>query len=175
MTKPVSAQGIAALTEQLSRILHSEGYVEGLYPAQWTALRYFSQALPSSRTTAELARYQGMSLGPVARTVRTLVEKGLLARVANPHSRRADLITVTGSGQKLLTRDPRNRIAAIVETLPDGQKAALAQALEGFVGGLLTVAQGCDYGRGENSRRTADAEPVDTRAAELESELCATP
>ena len=54
-----------------------------------SALRFFTAAPPTSRTTAGLARYQGMSLGPVAQTVRPPVEKRLLACVANPVSRRA--------------------------------------------------------------------------------------
>ena len=71
MQVQISSVGIAALIERASRLIHSIGYAEGLYPAQWTALRFFSEAPPSARTTAGLARFQGMSLGPVARTVRT--------------------------------------------------------------------------------------------------------
>ncbi|MEI6986683.1 MAG: MarR family transcriptional regulator, partial [Rhodospirillaceae bacterium] len=70
MQAQISTVGIAALIERASRLVHSIGYAEGLYPAQWMALRFFTEAQPSARTTAGLARFQGMSLGPVARTVR---------------------------------------------------------------------------------------------------------
>ncbi|MEI7607236.1 MAG: MarR family transcriptional regulator [Rhodospirillaceae bacterium] len=133
MQTEISSVGIATLIERAARIVHSLGYAEGLYPAQWVALRYFSEAPPSNRTTAALAHYQGMGLGPVARTVRTLVDKGLLARAANPASRRADLIAVTATGKALLNSDPQNAIAAVVETMPAEHRVALATALEVLV------------------------------------------
>lgn len=141
MQMQISSEGIAALVERSSRLIHSIGYAEGLYPAQWTALRFFSEAPPSSRTTAGLARFQGMSLGPVARTVRTLVEKGLLARAANPASRRADLIAVTALGQTLLRRDPRAAIAASIDALPLEERVALAGAMEHLLHALLAIQQ----------------------------------
>ncbi len=137
MVIEVSSTGLAALIERASRLIHSLCYAEGLYPAQWVALRYYSEAPPSSRTTAALAHYQGMSLGPVARTVRTLVEKGLLARVANPASRRADLITVTTTGHAMLINDPRVSIAAVVQEMPQEHQVALATALEVLIPALF--------------------------------------
>ena len=137
MITPVSTIGLAALIDRASRLIHSISYAEGLYPAQWVTLRYFTEAPPSSRTSGALAHYQGMSLGPVARTVRTLVEKGLLARVANPASRRADLITVTAAGLAKLKNDPRVSVAAVVEQLPAEQREALAIALEVLIPALF--------------------------------------
>ncbi|MBI1206307.1 MAG: MarR family transcriptional regulator [Azospirillum sp.] len=158
MHTQISSQGIAALIEQASRLIHSLGYAEGLYPAQWTALRFFSEAPASARTTAGLARFQGMSLGPVARTVRTLVEKGLLARAANPLSRRADLIAVTSSGQDLLKRDPREAMAATIEAMPSEQREALAVAMEALLYGLFALQRSHD--RGNGGRVNGGSEPV---------------
>ena len=149
MVIAVSSTGLAALIDRASRLIHSLGFAEGLYPAQWVALRYFREAPPSSRTTAALAHYQGMSLGPVARTVRTLVEKGLLARVANPASRRADLITVTATGRATLINDPRLTIAAVVKEMPLEQQVALANTLEIVIPALLG-----DYPVSENKTNT---------------------
>ncbi len=139
MHRRVSSTGIAALIEQVSRLTHSAGYAEGLYPAQWTALRFFSEAPASARTTAGLARFQGMSLGPVARTVRTLVDKGLLARAANPLSRRADLIAVTNRGRTLLESDPRRAVAAAIDRMPAVQRETLATAMEDLLYGLFQM------------------------------------
>ena len=130
MQPHVSTAGIAALIERSARLLHAIGYAGGLNPAQWVALRYFSEAPPIIRTTADLARYQGMSLGSVSRTVRTLVEKNLLARADNPASRRADLIALTSAGHALLKNDPNKAVVAIVETMLTNQREALATALE---------------------------------------------
>ena len=144
MQVQISSVGIAALIERASRLIHSIGYAEGLYPAQWTALRFFSEAPPSARTTAGLARFQGMSVGPVARTVRVLVAKGLLARVTNPASRRADLITVTVGGQGFLKRDPRVAIAALIEGIPGKERIALATMLEALIPSLYSQREDLD-------------------------------
>ncbi|CAK0769467.1 hypothetical protein CCP2SC5_480008 [Azospirillaceae bacterium] len=147
MQTTISSAGIAALIEQTSRLVHSSGYAEGLYPAQWTALRFFADAPPSGKTTAALARFQGMSLGPVARTVRTLVDKELLARSPNPANKRADIISVTPSGMALLQRDPRSVMSEALGRLPDDQQVALATALEVLLVSLL-----------EKNRRRSKAE-----------------
>ena len=78
-----------------------------------------------------------MSLAPVARTVRTLVDKGLLARVANPKSRRADLITVTVQGQAILNKDPRRLIADVIGNITADQRESLALGMEALVLTLL--------------------------------------
>lgn len=132
----ISIEGVATLIEQTARLLHSAGHAEGLYPAQWMALRYFSEAQPNARTMAGLARFQDMCLGPVARTVRTLVEKGLLERNPNPRNRRADLITVSPSGRKLLESDPRHAIVDVLRSMPTESHEALAHSMTVLLAGL---------------------------------------
>ncbi|HEV7370663.1 MarR family winged helix-turn-helix transcriptional regulator [Arenibaculum sp.] len=157
MAKRVSATSIAALLEQASRLIHSAGHAEGLYPAQWSALRYFAEAPAQNRTTASLARFQGMNLGPVARTVRTLVEKGLLVRTDNPRSRRADLLAPSPAGHDLLRRDPRRDLAARIAALTEVQQQVLADALETLLQGMFRDWKGGDAGRPPGVERTGDA------------------
>ena len=125
--------------EQASRMIHGSGYAHGLYPAQWVALRYFGEADAPARTASGLARFQDMSIAPVARTIRTLVEKGLLERQSNPKSRRADLVAVTAAGRTVLQRDPRQPIEALLSGLPESNREALAEALEMLVRELPRV------------------------------------
>ena len=138
MPKPTSPTSLVTSIEQVSRLIHASGYAEGLYPAQWAALRYFAEASPASRTTAGLARFQGLTLGSVARTVRTLVVKGLLARQSNPRSRRADLIALTSMGEELLQRDPRALLVSLLDSLPAAHQEALATAVETLLRGLFS-------------------------------------
>jgi DNA-binding MarR family transcriptional regulator len=133
MQKPVPAQGIVMLLEQVSRMIHGAGYAQGLYPAQWVALRYFAEVDVPARTASGLARFQDMSIAPVARTIRTLVDKGLLERRPNPRSRRADLIEVTENGRTLLRHDPRMPLRTLLEGLDGTRNEALVEALEVLV------------------------------------------
>lgn len=130
MHQPVPAQGIVMLLEQVSRMIHGAGYAQGLYPAQWVALRYFAEVDGPARTVSGLARFQDMSIAPVARTIRTLVDKGLLERRPNPRSRRADLIELTDGGRALLRHDPRLPMRTLLESLDGVRSEALVEALE---------------------------------------------
>lgn len=105
------------------------GYADGLYPAQWTALRYFSKASDGSRTASALARFQGFANGPVSRTVRTLLSKGLLRKAPKQPAGRAEHLEITDDARQLLDRDPARVIGDAIAGLSDEEKAALERAL----------------------------------------------
>lgn len=139
MKDEFSPEGVSALFEQASRLLHGLGFAEGLTPAQWSALRYFSVAPPFSRTMANLARFQGLTLAPVTRTVRTLIDKGYVDRHPNPRSKRADLVIVTRAGKELLTRDPRSQLIEIMAKVPAEDREAMARTMRILLDGLLEL------------------------------------
>jgi DNA-binding MarR family transcriptional regulator len=124
-----TVQDVAALLEQAARLLHGVCHHDGLVPAQWMALRYFARARGRERTVAGLMRYQNLDRSPVARTVRLLVERGLLVRSPNPHDRRADIIELSPRGRTTLESDPTHDLEGIVATLPPDQSRTLARAL----------------------------------------------
>lgn len=128
--KPIRAEALARLFEQSTRALHSSGHSHGLFPAQWTALRYFASADRNQRTAISLARFQGMAFGPVSRTVRTLIGKGLLRKAGSAGRGRAELLELSDEGRAILGHDPLGNVARALEALGDGEKTALASALE---------------------------------------------
>lgn len=119
--------------------MHSLGYAEGLYPAQWTALRYFSKAENGRRTASELARFQGLATGPVSRTVRTLILKKLVVKSKDQPSGRAEHLELTTAGHDLLMRDPINGIVHAVDELSADEREALAAALERVIRVASTI------------------------------------
>ena len=128
--KRFSAAALADLLELTSRMLHSRGYAADLFPAQWVALRYFARAQPDLRTASELARFQGLANGPVSRTVRTLVHKGLLRKADAQPKGRAELLELTPAGDELLARDPMAELTAVLADLDADVQLAFAQGLE---------------------------------------------
>jgi DNA-binding MarR family transcriptional regulator len=134
--KSISASALADLLELTSRMLHSRGYAEELFPAQWVALRYFARAQRELRTASELARFQGLANGPVSRTVRTLVQKGLLRKAAEQPRGRAELLELTEAGEKLLRKDPAAELTTVLGTLAPDEQIALARGLEKVLRGL---------------------------------------
>lgn len=140
MPAAVRTSKLAGLFEHAARLIHGAGHAHGLYPAQWTALRYFSEAGRSRGrvpTVAGLMRFQNMAMSPVARTVRSMVDKGLLERRPNPQDRRADLIDLTEDGRRLLALDPRQRLEALLDQVPASQRVVVAEALQILIDGLL--------------------------------------
>ncbi|AWK85457.1 MarR family winged helix-turn-helix transcriptional regulator [Azospirillum thermophilum] len=138
MPAAVRTSKLAGLFEHAARLIHGAGHAHGLYPAQWTALRYFSETgRDRAPTVAGLMRFQNMAMSPVARTVRSMVEKGLLERRPNPQDRRADLIDLTDEGRRLLELDPRQRLEALLDKVPASQKVVVAEALQILIDGLL--------------------------------------
>lgn len=128
--------GLARVFELASRQLHARCYAEGLYPAQWAALRYFEDMERPHATVAALARYQGLTLASVARTVRTLVSHDYLRRDGSAGPGRAEVIVVTPKGRSLLRRDPLVKTAKVLRGLSPEARQVLADALEK----LITVA-----------------------------------
>ena len=121
----LSASALAERLALLGRSLHSIGYAEGLYPAQWAALRYFAAAADDARTASCLARFQGLANGPVSRTVRTLLQKKLLCKCSKQPVGRAEYLEVSEQGKALLQSDPVRRIAASLEDLDQPDRLML--------------------------------------------------
>jgi DNA-binding MarR family transcriptional regulator len=130
---PTAVSALIELLELAGRSMHSIGYADGLYPAQWTALRYFSKASDGARTASALARFQGFANGPVSRTVRTLISKGLLRKAESQPAGRAEHLEITENARSLLEHDPARAIADTIAGLPEDEKAALDHALRAVI------------------------------------------
>lgn len=126
----ISASALAELLELTARMLHTRGYAEDLFPAQWVALRYFARTSAERRTASDLARFQGLANGPVSRTVRTLLQKGLLAKAAVQPKGRAEVLELTASGHRLMRSDPTIALEATIAKLDPADQEAFARALE---------------------------------------------
>ncbi len=131
--KTIQTAVLARLVEQTSRAIHSRGHSHGLFPAQWTALRYFAGADPSLCSSSALAAYQGMAFGPVSRTVRTLIAKGLVRKVGVATPGRFELVALTQTGRALLASDPMTEVVEAIEGLSAPDRHSLAVALEAIV------------------------------------------
>ncbi len=133
LEKSIPAAALTELMELASRSMHSLGYANGLYPAQWTALRYFARADVGLRTASELARFQGLATGPVSRTVRTLLQKKLVRKADRQPVGRAEHLEITPEGRAILADDPIKGVAEALEQLSAMEREALASALEAVI------------------------------------------
>jgi len=128
---------LAQAFELASRQIHARSHAHGLYPAQWSAIRYFRTASGPHRTSIALARYQGLAFGAVARTVRTLIARGYLRKAGSAGKGRAEIIEATPDGLTILAKDPVEAIARAVSALDDERQDALAAALDAILRALV--------------------------------------
>jgi DNA-binding MarR family transcriptional regulator len=126
----IDSLNVAHLLEQASRNLHALGHIAGLVPAQWAALRFFRSMRSPNNTAMALARYQGMAFGPVSRTVRTLIAKGLLRKAGSAGPGRAEAVELTPKGTQVLADDPLAIVAGALTKLSESERSVLAKALE---------------------------------------------
>lgn len=120
---------ITRLFELSARSLHSAGFAGGLYPAQWTALRYLATSAPEDRTSAKLARFQQVAVGSVTRTVRTLIGKGLVSEGPSAGHHRSKQLDLTADGIALLGQDPLVELDRVLSTLPKREARILGMTL----------------------------------------------
>lgn len=125
--RPPLASPLSRLFELAARSLHSAGHSHGLFPAQWTTLRYLADAPASARTSSALARFQQMAIGPVTRTVRTLIAKGFVAKAGAGAHHRSELLEITSQGRDLLALDPLARLDDVFARLSVDEQEALAE------------------------------------------------
>ena len=72
----------------------------------------------------------------MSRTVRTLLQKGLLTKAKDQPRGKAEILELTASGRALLKLDPSREIESILAALGDDARALLGETLELLIRGL---------------------------------------
>ncbi|EAU40711.1 Transcriptional regulator [Fulvimarina pelagi HTCC2506] len=116
--------------------MHSQGFAARLFPAQWAALRYIHTAPEHLRTAIDLARFQGLASGAVARTVRTLIRKGFIEKKGTIGRGRAEQLELTERGRALLKKDPMKTIETAIGELDANQREGLSAGLRILVNAI---------------------------------------
>ena len=124
------ARATAEVIAQVLRTTSSLAFSNGLYPAQWAAMRYFAQAAPNARSVVAFARYHRTTKGTASQTIAALLKKGLLDRQRSERDRRTVALELTEQGRALLNDDPLNELAYAVSLLENEEHRVLAQGLD---------------------------------------------
>jgi DNA-binding MarR family transcriptional regulator len=170
------SRSVAGLVERLSHCTYGEAYREGLKPAQWSALRYFSNANRFSNTTSAFARYQGITLGAASQTISALVQKRLLKRARDKADKRQYNLALTAKAEKLTVTDPIRSLVDAAFELGESERVATRDALEKMLVHLLREKGGAYFGYCNDCRFLqcvqGKGRPPDTfRCANLEQDL----
>lgn len=128
-----AAAGLAELIEHVGRRIHGAGFVGGLIPAQWSALRFLGRTNPSARTLSGFIRFHSVSSGSAAQTLRALRQKGLIAQRVSDSDRRVKYYELTEKGRKTLGEDPLNAVVSAIQTLTAQEVGETAVALQAIL------------------------------------------
>jgi len=125
---------VAELIVHLGHIAQGDGFVSGLTPAQWTALRYFARANRFSRTPSAFAEFHGTTRGTASQTTKSLVAQGYLVRTRSQADGRSARLDLTDKARTILADDPFEALVRAARALPSSARGFLAKALERMLG-----------------------------------------
>ena len=137
----------AHLLERISLLARSGEQTDGLYPVQWTALRFLSRANRFSRTPAALTRYLNATRGTVSQTLIALEKKGLIVRLPSPRDKRSVVAELTEDGAELLSKDPIGKLANEIEGALGPEAAGLRESLSCLLEQLIRKNNGRHFGQ----------------------------
>ena len=130
----MSERATAELIVHLGRIAQGDGFVAGLTPAQWTALRYFASANRFSRTPSAFAEFHGTTRGTASQTTKSLVAQCYLVRTRSEADGRSARLDLTDKARAILTDDPFEALVRAAGALPASARGHVADALERMLG-----------------------------------------
>lgn len=120
---------IAELLIHIGRSSRGEDLASPLTAAQWTCLRFFARANRVSRTPSAFASFQVTTRGTASQTIKTLEEKGLLARFRSDHDGRSVRLEITEQGQESLNADPLADLMSLIDVINPQERAAFLATL----------------------------------------------
>lgn len=128
--RDVSKRTVAELVAQLGRMTYGESFANGLTPAQWTALRYFSRANRFSRTMSAFAEFHATTRGTASQTIKSLAQSGYLTRKRSKTDGRSVHFNLTHKSKKMLSDDPFEALVGAAGTLSESEYRTVARSLE---------------------------------------------
>ncbi len=136
----------ANLLERIGHLSRTEEKIGDLYPAQWAALRYLSQANRFSRTPMALTRYLSTTRGTTSQTLMALERKGYITRKPSKRDKRAVDIDITRKGRSLLENDPILHLVTTIQTALGKDSARLRVQLSLILESLVRANDGRRFG-----------------------------
>lgn len=136
---PATTEEIAELLVYLGRAARGTDAGSDLTVAQWTAMRFFARANHLSRTPSAFASFHATTRGTASQIIKSLMQKGYLARHEAADDRRSVRLDLTSSGNSSMRNDPLNNLTEAIDQLDSRLRTALRQALPALAGELAKV------------------------------------
>ncbi len=134
------------LLERLARVINNDASMSELKPAQWEALRFFSQANRFSSNPSALTAYMGVTKGTVSQTINALERKSLLKKKKGKGDGRAVNIVLTKRGNDKLSEDPLQKLVLNLSDISSEKLGVLSSILEELLTKAIEQRAGIPFG-----------------------------
>jgi len=154
---PATTEEIAELLVYLGRAARGTDAGSNLTVGQWTAMRFFARANHLSRTPSAFASFHATTRGTASQIIKSLMQKGYLARYEVADDRRSVRLDLTSSGKSIMHIDPLNKLTEAIDQLEGKLRMALRQALPALAGELVKVRGTVAFGTCGDCRHFSDS------------------
>ncbi len=137
---------IAELLVHVGRATRSEDGRSELTAAQWTCLRFFARANGNTRTPSSFASFQATTRGTASQIIKTLENKGLIARRRSETDGRSVCFDLTETGQEMLAKDPLCDLMGVIEALGQLERDRFLDTLSGLATALAELREVPSFG-----------------------------
>ncbi len=151
---------VAELVAQLGRMTYGGSFVNGLTPAQWTALRYFFRANRFSRTMSAFAEFHATTRGTASQTIKSLTQSSYLTRKRSMTDGRSAYFNLTHKSKKMLSENPFETLVAAASVLSNSEYRTVTRSLERMLSILAQQQNKCLFGMCTNCKYFQEDESV---------------
>lgn len=137
---------IADLLVYLGRAARGTDTQSDLTAAQWVAMRFFARANRISRTPSAFATFHATTRGTASQIIKSLMQKGYLARHQGLGDRRSVRLDLTSSGKSIMRHDPLRDLSEAIDRLDEGYSVALRMVLPALAGELAKIRDTVSFG-----------------------------
>jgi len=130
---------ISELVVHLGRACRSEDGHSDLTAAQWTCLRFFARANASTRTPSAFASFHATTRGTASQIIKTLEDRGLIARHRSESDGRSIRFDLTGSGRTRLSGDPLGQLNGLLGAFDAAECEAFLATLSRLASSLADL------------------------------------
>ena len=124
-----SPEMLVEMLLHLGRLAHREGAAAALSTAQWSALRYLSNANRYSRTPSAFAEFHGTTRGTASQTIRSLVKQGYLTQSRAAGDGRSRQLDLTEKAKAMRLCDPFEAMVRAAGDLPTEVRRQFGESL----------------------------------------------
>ena len=126
-------EAAAVLIERISESLYRSKGPGEIQPLQWAIMRCLARHNVDGLTQSWIAKYLGLTHGPVSRAISTLSSRGLVIQTVSADDARSKVLKLSTTGLELMKYDPLRALANSMKNIDESDFVGFSNSLEKLV------------------------------------------